>query len=147
MILISCVKLKTSVKQNRLLISLFIFLFMALHASGQFEWSLISTFENKLYDLCLIQTMPNQHDPRIVIVDIDEKSIQAEGRWPWHRDKLADLVNTLFDEYQIRVAGFDMVFAEADDVSAGMLLNQLADEPMLQNDSIQTLIKNKQLYP
>ena len=34
-------------------------------------------------------------DPRVVIVDIDEKSIAEVGRWPWSRNVVAKLVDTL----------------------------------------------------
>ena len=31
----------------------------------------------------------------IAIVAIDEKSLKEQGRWPWARDTMADLVNQL----------------------------------------------------
>ena len=40
--------------------------------------------------------MPQTIDERIVIVDIDEKSLAEIGRWPWSRNRLGDLVNELF---------------------------------------------------
>ena len=33
--------------------------------------------------------------PPIVIVDIDEESLKQEGRWPWPRARVADLVEAL----------------------------------------------------
>ena len=50
-----------------------------------------------LYDARLRATMPRTLDKRIVIVDIDEKSLAEVGRWPWGRDKLAVLVHELLD--------------------------------------------------
>lgn len=41
------------------------------------------------------------------------------------RDKLADLVNQLFEHYQINTLGFDMVFAERDDSSGLRVLSNL----------------------
>ena len=41
--------------------------------------------------LCVFLGIGLTKDPRIVIVDIDEKSLNAEGRWPWSRDILARL--------------------------------------------------------
>ena len=58
--------------------------------------------------------MPNTLDPRIVILDIDEKSLNAEGHWPWSRNKLAVMVKQLFDKYQVRSSGFDIAFPETD---------------------------------
>lgn len=35
---------------------------------------------------------------RVVVVDIDEKSVQALGNWPWPRARMADLLNRLDEE-------------------------------------------------
>ena len=53
--------------------------------------------------------MPRTLDPRIVILDIDEKSLAekekgGEGRWPWPRDRLALMLDKLFDHYHIAIA-------------------------------------------
>lgn len=49
----------------------------------------------------------------IVIIDIDETSLQHEGRWPWSRAKIADLVEKL-NESGAAVIGFDILFGEAE---------------------------------
>ena len=51
----------------------------------------------------------------IVIVDIDDASLRALGRWPWPRDRLARLVDTLFDDDHAAALGIDLVLAEPDD--------------------------------
>ena len=76
-------------------------------------------------DLRLKLTMPKGIDDRVVIADIDEDSIQDVGRWPWNRAILAELIDTLFDHYHIKVLGFDVVFSEPDDVSGLKVLEQL----------------------
>ena len=48
---------------------------------------------------------------KIIILDIDEKSLANEGRWPWSRHKLAELV-TILTEYGAIVVAFDVVFSE-----------------------------------
>ncbi len=63
----------------------------------------------------------------IVIVDIDEKSLQTLGRWPWRRDKLAKLLDNL-TEYGVGVVGFDMVFAEEDGSSPKKIAKELGIE-------------------
>ena len=50
-------------------------------------------------------------DP-VVIVDIDEKSLAELGRWPWTRVRLAQLVDQLFDRYQIHTIGLDILLSE-----------------------------------
>ena len=51
----------------------------------------------------------------IVIIDIDDASLRALGRWPWPRDRLAQLVETLFDDDHAAALGIDLVLAEPDD--------------------------------
>lgn len=75
---------------------------------------MLDQVESFLYDFRLRETMPNTIDKRIVIVDVDERSLKAEGQWPWPRDKVAKLVRRLFEDYGVRIAGFDVVFAEPD---------------------------------
>ena len=57
----------------------------------------LQRLDDILYDARLRATMPRTLDKRIVIVDIDEKSLAEVGRWPWGRDKLAVLVQELLD--------------------------------------------------
>lgn len=69
-----------------------------------------------------VQPRPESGAP-IVLVDIDETSINALGQWPWPRTVLADIVNRLHDMGAATVA-FDMVFPEPDRTS----LDRVADE-------------------
>lgn len=59
----------------------------------------------------LTASITEEAEHKIVILDIDEKSLANEGRWPWSRHKLADLVSTLA-EYGAVVVAFDVVFSE-----------------------------------
>jgi adenylate cyclase len=63
--------------------------------------------------------MPGTVDDRIVILDIDERSLDPHvlGRWPWSRDKITALLQKLFDKYGVLIVGFDVVFAEPDESS------------------------------
>ena len=61
-----------------------------------------------------------------MIIDIDEASLTAEGRWPWSRNKIASMVDILFEHYQISMLGFDIVFAEPDSSSGLPILEDLA---------------------
>ena len=73
----------------------------------------VRQFENWLYDARVRLTAPGGQDPRIVVIAIDEKSLSAEGQFPWTRDKLAVMTQRLFS-YGVRVVGFDVVFPERD---------------------------------
>jgi adenylate cyclase len=56
----------------------------------------------------------------IVIVDVDDASLRALGRWPWPRDRLAQLVETLFEQDRVAALGIDLVLAEPDDQARGV---------------------------
>jgi adenylate cyclase len=95
------------------------------HAAGAWTWGFLDRLENIAYDARMLLSMPETVDDSIVIVDIDEKSLAEEGRWPWGRDRLARLVLQLVDYYKVAVVGFDVVFPEADDSSGLRILEQL----------------------
>lgn len=119
--------------RSRLFIGLVILLIFLAHASGAMPLRALDSLERQAYDLRVRSSVPDTVDERIVIADIDEKSLAELGRWPWGRDVLARLVDTLVTHYQVRVIGFDVIFAEPDDNSGLRLLNQLAQGP-LRND-------------
>ncbi len=89
-----------------------------------------------VYDLRFNQTLPDSPTPHadVVVVDIDEAALAAEGHWPWPRNRLADLIDRLV-EAGVVVIGFDVVFAEAEENptvrvlrDAGPLLGPRASE-------------------
>ena len=94
----------------------------------------LERFDAMIFDARLRATMPKTFDDRIVIVDVDEKSLAELGRWPWSRHKMAALTHTLFEKYEIALLGFDVVFAEPDDSSGLKQLKALAQQE-LQSDA------------
>jgi adenylate cyclase len=65
-------------------------------------------------------------DPRIVIVDIDAKSLNEVGRFPWSRNVMAKLVDQLVGHYKVGALGFDVSFPEPDTSSGYAVLQRLA---------------------
>ncbi len=110
----------------RIALGLLITLFFIGHSARYYHVPFITQLDNIIYDARLQITMPRGVDQNIVILDIDEKSLQEVARWPWPRDVMAGLVHKLFDKYQIGIVGFDVVFAEADYSSGIRSLEQLA---------------------
>ena len=100
-------------------LALVVLLAAIAHVTGHVPIGFITALDLAIADARLRAFMPRTLDPRIVIVDIDEKSLAEIGRWPWGRDRLADLVDELFVRQRVAVAGFDLVFAEPD-ASAGL---------------------------
>ncbi len=89
------------------------------HSARLYQIGFISHLDSIIYDAKIRLTMPQTLDERIVILDIDEKSLAEQGRWPWSRDKMATFLDKAFDYYKLRLVGFDVVFAEPD-VSSGI---------------------------
>ena len=119
------------------------------HAAKQYQLPLVERLEAVVYDTRLALTMPRTVDPRIVILDIDEKSLAerekgGEGRWPWPRDRLALLLDKLFDHYKIAIVGFDIVFAERDESSGLKVLQQLSQKELKDVAGFQTTLKQLQ---
>src|SRR5436190_5155093 len=96
------------------------------HEADLVNFRFFQQLELWAYDARLRLFMPKTLDPRIVVLDIDEKSLNAEGRWPWSRNKLAFMVKQLFDKYEVRVVGFDVAFPESDPSSGLTTLEGLA---------------------
>ncbi len=67
-------------------------------------------------------------DDPIIIIDIDDESLNKIGQWPWSRDKLAKLT----DQTQLAaVTAFDIVFAEADRTGSKQLKEVYSDDKEL----------------
>jgi adenylate cyclase len=114
----------------RMVMSTVVLVVFLAHATSALRIEFIDQMENLAYDRHLELTMPGTLDDSVVIVDIDEISLTAEGRWPWPRDKLARLVERLFDDYQVALVGFDIVFAEPDESSGLKILERLAQNEL-----------------
>jgi adenylate cyclase len=91
---------------------------------------LLQNLEWQAYDQRLRMTMPKTQDPRIVIIDVDEKTLAAEGRWPLGRDRWVSLLTNAFDVYKVKVIGFDVLFTEPDTTSGLSKLEELAKGPL-----------------
>ena len=115
---------------RRIAVTLIPLLFALMHASGILPIGVLQRLDDIIYDARIRATMPQTIDERIVIVDIDEKSLAEIGRWPWSRNRLADLVDELFERQKAAMLGFDLVFAEADDSSGLKRLKLLAQNEL-----------------
>ena len=118
----------------RIVLSLVVLAVFLLHVSKIMRFEVLDAVEQFAYDQRLRLTTVSTVDDRIVIVDIDERSLATEGRWPWGRDKLAVLIDQLFDEYGVAMVGFDVFFPERDESSGLKILEALADTEF-QNDA------------
>ena len=81
------------------------------------------------YDLRMRLNLPNEteFDPQVVIVDIDEKSLAAEGQWPWSRRRIADLVEAISGAGAMVVAS---VRSRAPLVAVSVKVSAMVNEPV-----------------
>jgi adenylate cyclase len=131
------------VKQHltRYLLGFALLLVLLGHSTHFYEIPLITRLDAIIYDAKMVLSMPQEIDDRVVILDIDEKSLAEIGRWPWGRDKLATLVNNLFDKYHVAVLGFDVVFTERDDSSGLLNLDALASNQLKDSSVFQSALR------
>ncbi|MBF0453547.1 MAG: adenylate/guanylate cyclase domain-containing protein [Magnetococcales bacterium] len=125
----------------RHIIGLLLLAGVLLHTLGILPWPFLDRLETLAYDVRVRLSAANTVDQRVVIVDLDEKSLANIGRWPWGRDKMADLVDNLFDHYRVGVVGFDVTFSEPDTSSGLPILEQLARGPLKNNDPFLTELR------
>ncbi len=82
-----------------------------LHLLGYVQLGAVDEMDRLVQDTRIRWRLPVPED-RVVIVDIDEKSLAEQGRWTWPRATLAELTRRIVDEGGAKVLGFDVVFAE-----------------------------------
>jgi len=82
-------------------------------------WSGFDAASGKLYDLSLKLRGGKSPPPEVVVVAIDDSSIQQIGRWPWPRKHIAQLIDRL-SSLGVRAIALDLIFPPAEDeVQAG----------------------------
>jgi len=98
-----------------------------LHVLGFAPSDVVKRLDYLIYDVRLrAEVQKPVLDSRIVIVDIDEKSLGEVGRWPWSRDVVASLILELTDKLGAAVVSFDIVFAEPQQSDALLALDSIA---------------------
>jgi len=75
--------------------------------------SSLANLEYTVYDTLVRWTPTRLPSGRIVIVDVDEKSLASVGQWPWRRDIIGRLIDSLRERGAATVA-LDIMFPEAD---------------------------------
>lgn len=69
----------------------------------------IKDWDERLTSLSWGMADSGRVERRVVIVDIDENSVQALGPWPWPRERVAQLLTRL-DDYQAGLRTIDILF-------------------------------------
>ncbi|MDX8387625.1 MAG: serine/threonine-protein kinase [Ghiorsea sp.] len=106
-------------------------LFLSAYAN---ESALLRNLEFSMYDVALSSSAQPAKN-RVVILDIDDQSIDLIGRWPWPRTEMANMIDTL-NRAKARMVGVDVFYSEKqanDSNTAAMSLVELLQE---QGDSL-----------
>lgn len=106
-------------------LGLFVLVVLLGHVLGVSQIRLVQHLDALIYDTKTRLSEPHTPDDRIVIIDIDDRSLAELGQWPLPRDRWAELVDTLFDRYGVALLGFDVLFAEPDKGDATAALDAL----------------------
>ena len=91
--------------------------------------SFLARLDDAVYDIVLRSARTHSPAGRIVIVDIDERSLSSMGQWPWPRDLVARLIAGLRGMGASTIA-LDIVFAEADRYASGRSSDASPDETL-----------------
>ena len=90
-----------------------IFLFSVQTSNNPSIRGFFNRLDNLIYDqrFSFMLETPKETEHKIVIIDIDQRSLETYGRWPWSRFDFGDLVREL-NKYGVIVIGFDYFFPE-----------------------------------
>ena len=102
--------------------------------------NLLRPLQNLVFDTYQQLKPRDASQSAVVVVDIDEASIQARGQWPWPRAELADLTDRLAGAGAVSIA-FDMVFSEPDRTTPAFLAGQLPSD-MPDREAVATTLKS-----
>ncbi|PYR92673.1 MAG: hypothetical protein DMF84_12080 [Acidobacteria bacterium] len=73
----------------------------------------LGRLDDTVYDMLLRSSRPQPPGDRVVIVDVDERSLSTIGQWPWRRNVIARLIARLRAMGASTIA-LDIIFAESD---------------------------------
>ncbi len=105
-------------KKSILLFYLLIAVFIFLNHYLLYRSDILHKADMKLYDVLEEYALKNKKlpSPKVVVVDIDEKSLETFGQWPWPRVLLADLIAKI-DRGGASAIALDIIFPEKDRTS------------------------------
>jgi len=97
---------------------------------GHFRLEFIDSLELKLYDLRMNLRGENSQtkgEPdQIVLINIDDDSVEKIGRWPWPRSYIAKCINKI-SQTAPRVIGLNVIYSEPEESQSLSELKHLSD--------------------
>ncbi len=101
---------------------------------GRFGIGFMDTLENKILDFRFLIRGKVDAGGQVIIIAIDEKTLDELGRWPFPRSYFVDVVKNL-NENGVKVLGFDMIFSEPD-IYSGITTIDYIEKEVRKNDLI-----------
>ena len=97
---------------------IFMLILVSLSHFYLYKSAVVENFDLQIYDLStsFLEMNADKENSSVVVVDIDEKSLQVIGQWPWPRVILAQLINKI-SASQPSAIGLDILFPEKDRTS------------------------------
>ena len=107
------------------------------HLERSFSTRFFEFLHTKSIDLKLLARGPRGPSPDIVILDIDDRSLEILGRWPWSRNVIVDLIDRSLS-YNIKTLAFDVIFSEPQENELLKSIQKLS-EPEIRDQLLTTL--------
>lgn len=95
----------------------------------------LANADRRTYDVLTSWAGPGKASGQVVILDIDEQSLDKLGRWPWPRDRMAALVERTF-RAGASVLVLDIMYPEQDRPRDEVLAGALAMHPTVTGYSV-----------
>lgn len=95
--------------------------------SGYQEISPVKFIDNVFYDFFIANTGAKAKNDSIVVVDIDDISLDVAGQWPWPRYRVANLIEIIAAGNPASI-GIDIIFAEPDRSALSVIKKAFQDE-------------------
>jgi len=112
---------------TRLVLGVGITLTLCICLLARYNVSVFTVAEYAIYDTFLQnRPLPNPTG-KVVLVNLDDRSLEAFGQWPWPRYRMAELVRKIHG-LGAACIGLDIIFAEPDRTSLASLAPQLRQE-------------------
>lgn len=126
---------------------LLVFLSIAVYFSfGGQKPALLQALDNRFTDTMFHLRGPQPVTGRVVIIDIDNKSLTQHGQWPWPRNVVARLIDILAAQNPAAIL-LDIVFAEPDRTSPQDLISKLLPYAASEQTRVELrTLQNKEMF-
>lgn len=99
----------------------------------------IDAVDNWSYDLTIrLYHKPMTDHSHVTILDIDDRSLEEIGRWPWTRKILSEITRKLY-ELGATVIGFDLICSEPEANIVDLLIQDISSSNPSLADQLKTL--------